>query len=130
MGSTPRKIRHWSLSWLQVLPLGYELDCSQLGDQYSIHLLITHPHLGPQMTTSGVLLKSFPPLSHWLCEHTEQDFLLLLVNFTCWLYRLSPTCGLLSDAVSQKVRLLGSLYTGSLKSRRNCSTKSEPGKNS
>jgi len=40
--STPRKTRHWSPSWLQSssgainnLPVGPDLDCSQLGDQFN-----------------------------------------------------------------------------------------------
>jgi len=60
VGSTPRQIRHWSPSWLQsssgaisrsVLPLGPELDCSQLGDQCSIQMQ-KHPHLGPHLIKS------------------------------------------------------------------------------
>jgi hypothetical protein len=55
--STPRKTRHWSPSWLQSssgainnLPVGPDLDCSQLGDQFKF---LEHPCLEPQMTPSG-----------------------------------------------------------------------------
>ena len=65
LGCTPRKIRHWSPSWLQSsssaisrakLPLGPELDCSQLGDQYSIHLSKTPPF---GASSDKILIKGF-----------------------------------------------------------------------
>jgi hypothetical protein len=105
LGCTPRKIRHWSPSWLQSsssaisrakLPLGPELDCSQLGDQYSIHLSKTPPfgasddHLWVAWCFDGRLDLLKQICLTWSAQlgghyHTESKFFVEL-NMYSWLW--------------------------------------------